>query len=514
MTEWIKQYRLPLILATCKFLLPFLLQSGEYELHRDEYLYLAEAGHLSWGYMEVPPLLSLLAWISSLFGNGFFWVKFWPALFGALTVWTTCSIVRETGGKNFAQFLAGLCMICGVYLRINFLFQPNFLEVYWWTLLAWLLVRFTHTIAPKYLYLAGLVTGLAFLSKYSILLFAAGIAIGLLFTPLRRAFTKRHIYIAAFIALVIALPNIIWQYSHAWPVIYHMKELRQTQLVNVSSFEFLRDQFLMHLPSCFVWVAGLYYLFFDRRGRKYRFLAWIWLTVIVLLIISSGKNYYSLGAYPMLFAVGAVAIEQWWASGFIWLKYAIPAVTLAIFILLIPILLPVWKPEKLAAYYKGLGGAVESSLRWEDLEIHPLSQDFADMLGWKEMTAKVEKTYAAIPDSMKGRTMVFCWNYGQAGAIKYYGKGKLPVHTANASFLFWMPEKYQVKNMILVSEAGGKEDDALTRYFSRVSVVDSVTNKFAREAGTRITLLEGADPVINSLLELKIREQKEDFQRQ
>ena len=513
MTEWIRKYRLPLALAVCKFILPFLLQNGDYELHRDEYLYLAEAGHLSWGFMEVPPLLSFLAWISSIFGNGFFWVKFWPALFGALTVWTTCSIVRELGGDKFAQFLAGFCIICGVYLRIHFLFQPNFLEIYWWTLLAYLLVKYANTTSPKYLYWIGAVIGLSFLSKYSVLLFAAGIFAALLLTRLRSVFASRHIYIAAGIALLIMLPNIIWQYTHAWPVLYHMKELRQTQLVNVSSIEFLRDQFLMHLPSFFVWVAGLYFLFFDNRGKKYRFLAWIYLTVIILLLVTSGKSYYALGAYPMLFAAGSVAIEKWWVSRLTWMRYAIPAVVLAIFVFLIPILLPVWAPAKLAAYYQKLGGPVESSLVWEDMETHPLPQDFADMLGWKELTAGVEKTYAAIPDSLKSKTIVFCWNYGQAGALQYYGKGKLPVHTANASFLFWMPEKYQLRNMILVSEAGGEANNALTKHFYKVTLIDSVANSFAREAGTRITLLEGADPMLNSMLEMKIREQKDEFRR-
>ncbi|MEO6915730.1 MAG: glycosyl transferase, partial [Chitinophagaceae bacterium] len=110
---WVKEYRIVLLLASLKFILPFLVQDGTYELQRDEYLYLAEAQHLAWGYMEVPPLLSFFARITAVFGNGFFWVKFWPSLFGALTVWTTCSIVREMGGKAYAQFLAGLCIIAG-----------------------------------------------------------------------------------------------------------------------------------------------------------------------------------------------------------------------------------------------------------------------------------------------------------------------------------------------------------------------------------------------------------------
>ena len=46
-------------LALVKFLVSFLLIHPIYELHRDEYLYLAESNHLAWGYLEAPPLLSV-----------------------------------------------------------------------------------------------------------------------------------------------------------------------------------------------------------------------------------------------------------------------------------------------------------------------------------------------------------------------------------------------------------------------------------------------------------------------
>jgi len=57
------------LLAIIKFALPFFLQDPVYQLHRDEYLYLAEAHHMSWGFMEIPPLLSVFAWISNVLGG-------------------------------------------------------------------------------------------------------------------------------------------------------------------------------------------------------------------------------------------------------------------------------------------------------------------------------------------------------------------------------------------------------------------------------------------------------------
>jgi hypothetical protein len=81
------------VLAAVKFVLPFVLQNTLYEPHRDEFLYLAEARHLAWGYLELPPLLSVLSFVTNAFGASLFWIKFWPSLGGALTyTFCTCTL--------------------------------------------------------------------------------------------------------------------------------------------------------------------------------------------------------------------------------------------------------------------------------------------------------------------------------------------------------------------------------------------------------------------------------------
>jgi hypothetical protein len=51
-------------LALVRLILPFLLQHAYYQPHRDEFLYLDYAKHMDWGYMEVPPLLSVFSWLT------------------------------------------------------------------------------------------------------------------------------------------------------------------------------------------------------------------------------------------------------------------------------------------------------------------------------------------------------------------------------------------------------------------------------------------------------------------
>ncbi|MDQ6814223.1 MAG: glycosyltransferase family 39 protein [Bacteroidota bacterium] len=510
---FIYRYRVALLLALIKFVLPFVLQDSMYELHRDEMLYIPQGEHLAWGFMEVPPLLSIFAKLALLMGGNFFWVKFWPSLFGALNVVLVCMMAAEMGGKQFAQLIAGLSLIAGVYLRVHFLFQPPPLEIFFWSLSAYYIIRYINTNHIKYIYFLSIALAFGWLSKYSVLFFAAGIFVGLLLSSYRNLFVLRHLYIAAALALLIIFPNLLWQYNHKWPVIHHMKELRETQLQYNNPIDFLKDQILMHLPYFFVWIGGLVWLLFFKVGKPYRILASIYLTVIILFMVTNGKNYYSLGAYPMLFAAGGVWLEQISTAKKYPLRYVYVAVIILLFLPLIPVLLPVWKPQKLANYYKKTGFDKAGACRWEDLQDHPLPQDFADMLSWKEMGQKVSRVYASLNDSVKNSTLVYCRNYALAGAVNYYGTGLPQVNSDNASFLFWMPDKYDVKDLLFVGRRIPDKDDKVFQQFEKYTVVDSITTPLARERGVKIILFENGNNQVNAMIAAGIKEKKDEFRR-
>ena len=168
----LKGNKLIYLLALIKLVAPFLLQDSYYQPHRDEYLYLAEGHHMAWGYMEVPPLLSVFAWLTNLFGGNMFWIKIWPALFGSLTFMLAGKIILSLGGRAFALVLAWLPFMLDGYMRLFFLFQPNFLEVFSWTMIAYSLIRYVQTKEDKWLYIFGASAGLGMMSKYSVLFFA------------------------------------------------------------------------------------------------------------------------------------------------------------------------------------------------------------------------------------------------------------------------------------------------------------------------------------------------------
>src|SRR5262249_18404645 len=162
---------------------------------------------------EIPPLLSVFAWLTNLFGGGMFWIKFWPSLFGALTFIVTGKIILSLGGKSFALFLAFLPFILGVYLRLQFLFQPNFLEVFFWTMIAFSITRYIQTEKNRWLYILGISIGLGMVSKYSVAFFVVSILLALLLTKQRQIFRDIHLYLAGIIAMLIFLPTFFWEYN-------------------------------------------------------------------------------------------------------------------------------------------------------------------------------------------------------------------------------------------------------------------------------------------------------------
>jgi len=507
-----KETRILFLLAVIKFILPFLLQNSYYSPHRDEFLYLAEGHHMAWGYMEVPPLLSVFAWITNILGAGMFWVKFWPSLFGALTYIIVGKIILSFNGKWLALTLGFLPFIFGAYLRIHFLFQPNFLEVFFWTMIAFSLLRFIQTQQNKWLYIFGICSGLGMLSKYSVAFFIISVLLALLISRFRKIFLNKHFYFSCIVAFVIFLPNLLWQIHYGFPVITHMEELNQFQLQHVQPSGFLSDQILMNLPCVFICIAGLYFVTLRER-KKYQIFAWAYLIVIVLLLYFQGKSYYALGAYPILFAFGAVQLERFAMLHFKVWTFAFVAIPVVAGTFMIPLLLPVWKPQKLAQFYQRAQMEKTGLLKWEDLKNHPLPQDFADMLGWKEMAAKTAKAYSSLTEDEKNKTIIFADNYGQAGAISYYAtKYHLPKpYSANANFLYWMPDSLRIHNIILITDDENEMQHPFLKDFTTVILSDSITDKYAREKGSLILILKGANDKMNDMFNQKIKLAREKF---
>ena len=489
---------LPLLFAIIKFGMGLLLSGyGTYELQRDEYLYLDYGHHLAWGYLEVPPLTALQSWLTLALGGDYFWVKCWPLLWGSLTVFVVVRLARRLNGGTWAQVLAGLCFLATIFGRLNLLFQPNSFEVLTFTLGTYLLVRQAQPDGgPRHLYALGLVLGLGVLNKYTTFFFGAALGLALLLTPGRRVLRSRHFWLAAGLGLLVCGPNLLWQIRHGLPFRHHMDLLRQSQLVHVDSLGFWRAQLLMCSPALLVWMPGLVAALVGRPAPAARTVGWIYVGGLLLLTVLHGKNYYALGYYPALFAVGAVWWQQRLSESTSWGRAGRVALLLVPLLLQVPLLpytYPMLGPARMARldrlpFYQAAGVN-----RWEDGRAHGLPQDYADMLGWRELADKTWRAYQQLPAATRAATLIKCDNYGQAGAINYYNRHRpLPIATSfNGSYLFWFPARPAggLKQLLLVGEGNPAE---LAPHFRTFAKVGEITNPDAREAGTTIYL--GTEP--------------------
>jgi hypothetical protein len=313
------------------------------------------------------------------------------------------------------------------------------------------------------------------------------------------------------IALILILPNFIWQYTHHFPVLHHMRELTETQLQYVSVSSFLTDQVMMFFPCFMVWMAGLVFLLISRQGREYIFLVWAYMGVIAILIYFHGKSYYALGLYPLLLGFGAYALEKWTSRRLYFLRYVICCWAFLFGIYTVFIALPVQKPARLAHTYIKMHAAKTGALRWEDLKNHPLPQDFADMLGWEEMAQKTGAAYHTLSEEEKKETIVFGDNYGMTGAINFYRKKyKLPeAYSDNASFLYWLPDHLPVKNVVLITDDQEEMQHDFIKDFTSAILYDSITSPYAREHGDLIIILKGANDEFRKFFREKIERDKQ-----
>lgn len=477
-------------LACIKLFIPF-FTSSDFGLHRDEFLYLAMGDHLAWGYLEVPPAIAFFARTSrSLFGDSLYGVRFLPALTGAITLILTGLMARELGGGRFAQILAALAYLFSlVYLRINLLFQPVTFDLFCFVLGSYLFIRILKKDEPHLWPLLGVVMGLGLLNKYTMLLFAFGAAVGLLLTPHRRQLRNKWFWLSALIALVIWLPNLIWQQAHGWPFFEHMRVLSQQQLANIEPATFLLVQVLMNLYATPIWLIGLYFYFFSADGRAYRAIGWMYVAILTVLLVLSGKVYYLAPAYPMLFAGGSVAIEKYIGqTKRYWFKPAIPGLIVIGSSTLVPVGVPIFPVETMIRYFdfgaKYMG--MSEALRWETGAFHELPQDYADMLGWREQVAAVAKTFRGLSAEEKQTCAVFADNYGEAGAIDYYGAGYGLPKSISKSGSYWLWGYRGYSGEIVITVGVDKAD--LLSFYEDVQAGAVFRYPHARESGLPICI--------------------------
>jgi len=471
-------YMVVVCIAAVKFGL-HLYSGRHYGYFVDELYYIACSDHLDWGYVDQPPLIALLTKFARLvLGDSLPAIRFLPALAGAGTVLLTGLLARELRGGRFAQGIAALSILVAPgFLATDNLLSVNAFEPLFWTGAAYLLIRIINTGNQRLWLWFGPLAGAGLLNKHSMLIFGFGIVAGLLLTPERRFFRTPWIWVGAALALMVFLPNLLWNIQHHFPFLELQENIRRaSRNVPLPPLTFISELTLTMLPLTLpIWLAGLWYYLFSEVGKAFRALGWAWLIIVATIMILNPRVYYAFPSFPIVIASGGVAWEMWLVRPRLqWIKQVYAATMILVSAVFLPFAIPVLPVE---SYIRYSGLMHFQPPRIETHELGPLPQLYADQFGWEDMVATVARVYNNLPPEVRARTAIFGQNYGQAGAVDLFGsKYGLPkAISGHQNYFLWGPRDYTGESIIVMQ---GRQEE-LEKWYASVERVTTVNHPYS-----------------------------------
>jgi hypothetical protein len=431
--------------------------------------------HLAWGYIDQPPLIAFIAWLERhLFGDSIISIRLFAVLAGAAVVFLTGALARELGGGRFAQlFAAGVILLAPAYLGFDSFLSMNAFEPLFWLLCASIAVRIARGGSPKLWLAFGAISGLGLENKHTMALFGFAVIAGLLLTRQRSVLRSRWLWIGGLIALALFMPNLVWEARHGWPQIEVVRNAQTLKNEHIGTLRFLGEQLLLLNPLALpVWGAGLLWCVFAGDRRRFEFLGWSFLIVLGVFIVFDGKTYYPLPYYPVLFAAGAVAWEQ---GASVLLRRVRTALVVLVGIsglAIIPWAVPVMPVDAFLTYANFFPAFFHvRTERDATVELHQL---YADMFGWEQLARTVAGVYRALPPEERDDCAIFAGNYGEAGAIDYYGPrfGLPRAISGHNSYFDWGPRNYSGRCVIVIGERSAQYKE----FFASALLAATVSN--------------------------------------
>jgi hypothetical protein len=262
------------------------------------------------------------------------------------------------------------------------------------------------------------------------------------------------------------LPNLVWQAQHGWPQVELAGDTRDEYRTVAGTVELVGFQVLMLNPLggvlAFVGiVSGL-------RRPAWAFFRPVPVAYLFLLAgfgVAGGKSYYLLGLLPPPAAAGSVVVAQRWSS----LRLRLLTVAVAVTALFpVPALLPVLPADTLdASFYPAL------------------AEDGLETIGWPDVVSGVRDVVATLPPAQRRTAVVIAQNYGEAGALEWYG-GTPPVFSGHNGSGDWGPPRSRGPVVYVGYLAGDQE--ALTGCQQAATLRTGVNNE---EDGAGVWVCDG-----------------------
>lgn len=404
--------------------------NGQYGFHRDELQTLSDARHLDWGYVAYPPLTPFLGRVGwELFGNSLAGFRFFSAFAQSIVVVLAGLTARQMGARRGAMLLAAIVVaLTPISLFSSGILQYNAFDLLAVVSIGYFLVRRIESDDPRWWLAIGAAIGFGVLAKYTMGIFGVALVAGVLLTPLRRDLATRWPWFGAAIAILMFLPNLLWQAQHHFVYLDFVKHIHARDVAIGRAASFWKDQLIVGPNPFFLpfLALGLYRLFANPAARQFRVLAWMAVFSVGLFALAQGRGYYTAPVYPMLLVSGVVQMQAWLGAR----GHAVRRVGWTIAILL-PIM-----ASGLAALLLPL--APVHSRYWDFvIAKSPASYDFREQFGWPELARENARIWQTLTSAEREHAVIYASNYGEAGALELYGPRYGLPQVVSATNTFW-----------------------------------------------------------------------------
>jgi hypothetical protein len=305
--------------------------------------------------------------------------------------------------------------------------------------------------SPRAWLIFGLLAGLGIENKHSTVFFLIALLAGLLLSPQRRLLRSRWCAAGVALLILLALPNLIWQWIHHFPTYELLSNIAHSDKnIKLPPLAFLAAQInIMLVVAAPLWIGGLAWLAFARRARRWRFVALTYLVFLPMMMLLHAKHYYIAPIYPVFLAAGAVALghltrRRWPAIGYTLVLACLFCLVTA------PLVLTILPPEKYNAY------SARTKLFFRHAEAEkwtsPLPSFLSHRFGWPQMVEGFAARYNALPPEVRARTAIFCGNYAEASAVNILGpKYGLPTAiSGHQTYFYWGWNGYTGESVLIL----------------------------------------------------------------
>ncbi|HYF72886.1 MAG TPA: glycosyltransferase family 39 protein [Nocardioides sp.] len=410
-----------------------MLLAPHYGPHRDE-LYFVEAGrHLAWGYADQPAFTPLLARVADLVAPSSVTVLRIPSVLAALgVVLLSVQAARLLGAARAGQALTAVLVgFSAVVPGLGHLLSTATFDLLFWTAVLVVVAQALVEDRPRLWVLAGAIAGVGLNNKHAVAFCLLGVLVGVaLVREARPVLRTPWPWLGGLVALVMWLPNLVWQARHDWPVFDLSADIAEEYGGVGGRVDLVLEALLIYSPLiAVVWVLGLVQLLRRAAWAPARPLAIAFLVVLAVFLVTGGKGYYLAGLVPPLVAAGATHLAERWPVRRV---VAAGAVLVASAAVAYPAVLPVLPASTFAA---------SPYAELNDVQL--------ETIGWEEYTDQVRALVGTLSPEERRTAVIFTGNYGEAGAMSWYDVG-LPVYSGHNGYREWGPPPADAGPVIVV----------------------------------------------------------------